>query len=158
MNHRVKLSLAVLFGALVVAGCGSTSGDDSSSTAQPPPPPTKSRFLEEADAICSATDIAQTDALKKYVKKHLAAKTQEAAERQFVLKVALPMVQTEAEEVGALVTPTADEQEVQKVVSTLETAVEEAEAEPERLLKGPSESPFTGVEKLARAYGFKACS
>ncbi len=157
MGRVITTGLVLFIAAFALAGCGS-SGDSSSSTQAAVPPPTKSVFLKEADGICGQTDLAQTAALKAFIAKKPAAKDQQAAEKEFILKIGLPMVQTEAEEVGDLVAPKGDEQEVQKVVSELETAVEEAEAEPERLLKGPSASPFTGVEKLARAYGFKACS
>jgi hypothetical protein len=158
MGRVAAAGLALLAAVIVAAGCGSSSGGDSSSTQAAAPPPTKAVFLKKADGICAEADLAQTAAFKKFIAKHGGAKAGQSVEKEFVLKVGLPMVQTEAEEVGALVAPKGDEQEVQKVVSAIETAVDEAEAEPERLLKGPSESPFTSVEKLARAYGFKACS
>jgi hypothetical protein len=158
MSRGATAGLVLLVLVFAVTGCGS-SDSGSSSTQAAAPPPTKSEFLKKADGICAETDLAQTAAFKKFIAKHGGAKeAEQSVEKEFVVKVGLPMVQTEAEEVGALVAPKGDEQEVQKVVTAMETGVREAEAEPERLLKGPSESPFTSVEKLAGAYGFKACA
>jgi hypothetical protein len=157
MPRVVTISVFLLLAVVAVIGCGS-GGVASPSTGPADPPPTKARFLREADAICSSTDIAQTKALKAYVKKYPAAKSKQSAEKRFVLKIGLPMVQDEAEEVGGLSVPKGDAQELREWVDTLEAAVREAEAKPERLLKGPAESPFTSVEKLGRAYGFSACA
>ncbi len=148
--------MAIAALAIIPAGCGDSDSASSASNS-PGPPPTKARFVEEAETICTQTDIEQQTALDEYVEKHPKAKSSEAGEKAFVLAAGLPPVQEEAERVGDLQTPSGDEQRVKAIVEAIEAAVEKVEAKPELLLETGSQA-FATAEKLATKYGLEACA
>lgn len=139
---------------LVVAGCGSSAGgSDSESSA-----PTKAEFIVKADAICERTDQAQAAAEQAFLKKNPEADSSPRWQEKVVLVVGLPPIEVAAEELGDLTPPVGDEAKIQAIVSGMEGALKEAQADPSSMLKQGSPGPFANVFKLARDYGFKACA
>ena len=135
--------------ALVIPGCG--GGSEASS------PAAKEAFIKRADAICTKTDGRQEAAQKAFLKKYPEATGTKLWEEKIALEAALPPVKVEAKELASLAAPSGDAGEIEAIVSSLEEAVKEGEAEPSVMLtKGPG--PFAKLERLARDYGFKACA
>lgn len=135
---------------MLAMGCGG-GGDESAAT------PTKAEFIKRADGICAQTDEKQKAILQRYVKNHPGVKPNKAVEENIALAT-LPSVKVEVEELDDLSIPSGDVYEVQAIIDGIEKAVEEAEADPSKMLKGSSREPFKAVDELAAKYGFKACA
>ena len=134
-------------GAAAVAGCGGSGSD----------PLTKAQFMKQAEAICEKADTAQANELSVALKEDPKAPQTTKGKEELVLQVGLPPIQTEAEELGDLAPPSADEAEVEAIIEGFEEGVEKAEGDPLSVTK-PAGNPFTEVEKLAAKYGFKNCA
>jgi hypothetical protein len=166
----VLLVLAAL-ATLFVAGCAgssggattgagsdaSTHGEASNAAETVPGAVAKQVFVDEADAICEAADVSQEKDLSAFTKKHPKAEKEKGAAGKMLVRIGLPPVQGEAEELGELTPPAGDEAALGKIVSGIETAVATAESEAEAVALGKAE-PFAAVEKEAAAYGFEACA
>jgi hypothetical protein len=145
----------------VVAGCGG-GGSSSSSTgggsteADSGGAPTKSAFIKEADKVCGAAEDELTEEVTEFAKEHNIPieKSEPSEDQQTELfqEVVLPNIARQGEELAALTPPEGDEGTIEDLTSTLESEVEEAEAE-----GGVSDSALAGATKKARAYGFKVC-
>lgn len=149
MNKLPNIGLAaVLLAALVVAGgCG---GSDE-------PAPTKTAFIKEADAICTAADKRKYELLPTFNKRQAAEELDEAAKAKLVVSMSMGVISKEAEELAALRAPEGDEEEIEAFIAGIETAIGKAKADPEKTASGKS-LPFKGVEAQAKRYGFVACS
>lgn len=151
--------LAVLTGALIIAGCGgggstSNSGSEQNSAVVVL---TKAELIKQGDEICAKTDQTQEVSLRVYLKKHPKAKAAGAEQEKMILAVGVPPIQVEAEELGRLGAPAGDAAKVGAIVKGIEQAVKLGEENPKSLTTR-EEGPFTAVDKLAREYGFKVCS
>jgi hypothetical protein len=157
---RIAVIISVMAGLVALAGCG---GGSSTADAMGTPASdqagsiTKAEFIHQADAICSKTDVVQEQRLAAYEKAHpgteLAGSQGEAALRQ----VAFPPIATEIKEVAALGAPKKDALRVEAILEGWSKALKTVERKP-KLIMGLGEGPFTAPDKLAHAYGFKACA
>jgi len=142
-------ALAVLLAALVAPGCGGGDGDRSI---------TKAEFIEKGDAICRRTDRTQIEEFKRYGKAHqksLSGVPIEKVNRLLIMKIGLPSVVREVEELEALGIPQGD-RAAKTLMAEMREAVKKAEQAP--LKVESSSNPFLAVEKPAARYGFKKCS
>jgi hypothetical protein len=178
-------AIAVLVAFLVViaaAGCGSSGGSDTNSSAAggsaesaegstgvsgargasgttgatSSGPLTKTEFVKEAEAICAkipATYGKEVEALEAEAKK----KGQKSTTSEQNLKAAVPADYAAVEELEALTPPKGEEQKVEAIVASLESAAKGLEAKPESPLTGPK-SPYAEFQELTKAYGLKSCS
>jgi hypothetical protein len=153
VSPRIALFAALLALALLAAGCGGGGG-----TATATAPLSKAQFIKRGDAICEKTDKTQNSAIRKYTAKHPKGASTKAGQDELITSIGLPPIQQEAEELGALGAPRGDEGKVEAIVNGIEEAVGKAEEEPESTNKAGAANPFTGVDKLAGEYGFKACA
>ena len=143
--------VAALLAAAAI-GCGSGGGDTTEVAL------TKAQFISRGDAICQAAQKKQTQAIDAWHKQTSGEEksiTDWTAEElgQIYLTVALPPIQEATDELSSL-TPPAGDAKAEKVVSSMVSAVEAVEEQPLRAIK---ELPYQGADKLALAYGFKAC-
>ena len=149
------ISLGVAGLAAIAVGCG--GGGDSTTVVL-----TKSQFIKQADAICEHADAEQEATLQAYAKEHPESVGNKALESKsvqedLVLVVGLPPLQAEAEEIGALGAPQGDADQVKAIVVGMEKAVAEGEEDP-LSMTAETGGPFAPVNKLAKAYGLKACA
>lgn len=135
-------SVMAIMALVFVAGCG--GGDDNSLT--------KAEFIQQGDAVCRKAEETKNKALEKAFAEENKGSEKEIQEK-LVTDVALPPVAAMADELSELGPP--DEQ-AEAVVSAYEEIVAEIEAKPETAFS--TEEPFGKANKLAKQYGFKACS
>jgi hypothetical protein len=118
---------------------------------------TKTAFIARADTICQRNDARQAAKYKTYSAAHSAKElSTQAGEEQIVLRVGLPSIRLEIDELSRLGAPVGDERQVSAILDEAEGAVNESEENPRSVLD-PSGGPFQGTEKLAREYGLKSC-
>ena len=151
----IMAAIAISVG-LAACGGGSSSTDGGGSTTADPGI-TKAELIKQGDAICTATDKKQDAALKAYEKKHPNQLPDTATIEKTIKVVALPPIQAEIEELAALGAPAGEQLRVNQIIDGFEKAVKVATAKP-GVLNEEGEGPFTAPDKLAAAYGFKACA
>jgi hypothetical protein len=149
MTNATGIALVVSFAlaASSVAGCG---GDTDATAA----PVTKDEFIRRADAICEKADKVQESELKVYLKAHPDGPASRVG--RTIKLVGLPPIHAEVEELANLEVPQGEESVVGVVIRGMRQSLREAEEKPGVLATGAG--PFTEVDKLAKKYGFKACS
>lgn len=138
MRSRITITILLLGLALgsVLAACG---GGYTSNTV------TKAQFITRADAICEKADEDQL--------KIMGSLPKETPERQAV-DAALAVTQRQAEELEALNSPVGEKREVAEIVRAIEAAVTQAEDAPLSEISRAFQKP----DRLAAAYGLKACN
>jgi hypothetical protein len=139
---------------LAIAGIGCGSGGDTTEAAL-----TKAQFIKRGDAICHVAQEKKIKAAAYWLKKNkgnLKSRDEYSDEELSLvyLTVALPPVKEAAKELAALDAPSGDPK-AEAVVKSLASAVEVLEDDPTIAL---DEAPYTRLDRLAAAYGFKSCS
>jgi hypothetical protein len=152
LNKALLAALAALVAlAALIAGCG--GGD---STTDETVTLTKTEFIKQGDAICKEGNDRSEKEAEEFAEEN-GFKLEKASKDQIeeaVSEVLVPNLNQQAEELGELGAPEGDEEQIEKIVVSLEKAAGEIEDEPGaifegKVLKGPSE--------LADDYGFKVC-
>ena len=144
MKLRAALALtAVVAIGAIAAGCGD-SGDDSSTSDL-----TKSEWIAKADAICQQGNQEINQAAHEQFgnQKPTAADIQ-----QFVTGTAIPNTQSQVDQIKALGAPSGDEDEVNKLLETVQADIDKAKSDPSN-----SENDFDDSNALAKQYGLKVC-
>jgi hypothetical protein len=75
-----------------------------------------------------------------------------------VIKLGLPQIQVEAEELDELGAPEGDEEQIDAIVAGIEDGLKKAEEDPISTNKSGAANPFAAVDKLTTDYGFKVCN
>ncbi|HEU4705948.1 MAG TPA: hypothetical protein VFS64_02035 [Solirubrobacterales bacterium] len=137
--------------AIAAIGCGSGGSSTESGL-------TKAQFIKRGDAICHTARRRKTEALKAWTEapanKGKTFEDWSTAELEHVyLTVALPPVKQASQELADLTPPTGDVK-AEEIVKSLAATVGALEENPRAALKG---APYYHTDKLAQAYGFKAC-
>ncbi len=151
------LTAAVAAAALVVlvAGCG--GGDETTDGATDESVTlTKEEFIKQGDAICKeAGDNSEKEA-EEFAKENgfTLEKANEEQLEEAVAEVLVSSLRQQAEGLEALGAPEGDEEQVEKIIVSLEGATDEIEDEPRLVFK---EEVFDEPNELARDYGFKVC-
>jgi hypothetical protein len=141
---------AVMVTALLLAGCG---GDGTTAL-------TKAEFVKQGEGICKRINNERSAAIEAFAAKSKAGPGKPLSlgeQLKLVLKVALPPVKAEAQQLDELGAPEGEEAKTQAFIDAMETAIEEVEQNPGSVLK-PETSPFTAVGKMAKQYGFETCA
>jgi hypothetical protein len=146
---RIGTTALLVLILAVLAGCGD-GGEETDA-------PTKAAFVKEADAICSRADEKQEEGLQSYTKKNPVNNLDEDQLVKVVMKVGMPPLEEEAEELDELTPPAGDEEKIESMVQGIEGAIDKAMANPQSMAS-PSASPFRVIDEQAKAYGFQACS
>jgi len=148
---RVRIGGVAAVLAIAAIGCG--SGGDSTEAAL-----TKVQFIKRGDAICRAAQEKKTNAIQAW-KEEPANKGKTLADwsarelGQVYLTVVLPPIREASDELAALSPPSGDA-EAEKLVTSFAAAVRGVEEAPTRAVM---ETPYASADRLAQAYGFKAC-
>jgi ABC-type lipoprotein release transport system permease subunit len=144
MKVRATLALtAVLALAVIGAGCGSSDDDSGTSSL------TKTEWIAKADAICQQgnQEIEQAAQQQFGNQKPTAADVQ-----QFATGTALPNTQTQINKIRALGAPSGDEDQVNKILDTVQADIDKAKSAGDI-----EESTFADGNALAKQYGLKVC-
>lgn len=161
--------LLILAPLSLLAGCGGdddSSGNDAASNGSAtsttestsndgPPSAEKKEFIREADAICLPVGkriLAEVQALTP------PGGIEEATPEEFaelVGRVLAPSVEAEIEEIRALGIPEEDTEEVEEILTSLQSDVNRGLEDPEEFFK--EGNPFTATQELGLDYGFKVC-
>jgi hypothetical protein len=143
MKISAFAAVAVLAAGAIATGCGSS--DDDTSTASL----TKAEWIAKADAICQQGNQEINQAAKQQFgnQKPTAAEVQ-----QFATGTALPNTQSQVDQIKALGAPSGDEDQVNKILDTVQADIDKAKA------AGDIEnSTFADGNALAKQYGLKVC-
>ena len=156
MSKRLIALLAgVMAIAIVAAGCGSGS-DDSTDTVVVL---TKTEFIKQGDAICAKGSKQIEDEADEFAKdNNVDTSNPTKAEQEEVIKTVVgPVLQTQADELGALGAPDGEEDKTAAIISALEEGADELEADPASLLESNGATPLDKARELANEFGFKTC-
>lgn len=153
---------AVLVIGLVAAGCGSSDDSTTGSTDTGETSTasiTKPELIKQGDEICTAGNEAIEEEAEAFAEENEIDTENPTTEQQeeVVAEVIVPGIEAQAEELGALGSPSGDEDEVEAIVSTVEAAAEEAGEDPSLIVEGEGAGPFEEANELATDYGFKVC-
>jgi ABC-type lipoprotein release transport system permease subunit len=142
LRATLALTAALALGA-IGAGCGS-SGDDSSTSDL-----TKAEWIAKADAICQQGNQAIEQAAQQQFGN---LKPTAADLQQFASGTAIPNTQSQIDQIRALGAPSGDEDQVNKILDTVQGEIDQAKA------SGDLEnSTFAEGNALAKQYGLKVC-
>jgi hypothetical protein len=148
-----KRLMAMLVGAMalaaIVAGCGSGDSD----------PLTKAEFTKQAEAFCKENRKEVQANFNSLMKKFQAAednKSDEAKAIEIGETVVIPYYQSKLDDLESLQPPSADEEQISKMLETFNKGLEEAEERPEDSLEGFASN--TAAIEMAKKNGLKACA
>jgi ABC-type lipoprotein release transport system permease subunit len=145
---RIKATMllaAAIAVAGIVAGCG--GGDDSSDTTTTSL--TKAAWITKADAICQQGNQEIEQAAKQQFGNQ---KPTTAEVRDFGTGTALPNTQTQVDKIRALGAPSGDEDQVNKILDTVQADIDKAKAAGD-----VEDTTFADGNALAKQYGLKVC-
>lgn len=143
MKRNLYLTLAgVLAMGLIAAGCG----DDDSSGGEAL---TKEEFIAQADAICQQGE-EELDAASA----RLSGKGTDAQFEAFVREELVPNVQSQVDQIGELVAPEADQEQIDALLDSANDGVDEMAQDPSQAQYG---DPLGEANTLATDYGLKVC-
>jgi hypothetical protein len=144
MKLKATLTLtAVLTLGVIAAGCGD-SGDDSSTSNI-----TKAEFIAKADAICKQGNQEIESAAKQQFG---GGRPSGPEVSQFITEQVIPNTQSQVDQIRALGAPSGDEDQINKMLDTVEADVEKAKAAGDI-----NDQTFAEGNALARQYGLKVC-
>ena len=151
-----KASLVVLaLVAAIVAGCGG-SDDSGSETTEATVTLTKAEFIRQGDAICEEANEQNETEAEEFAEDNgftLEKATDEQLE-EAITEVLVPSLNQQVEDIAALGAPQGDEEQVEKIVVSLEGGAGEIEDEPSLAFEG---DPLKESSRLAKDYGFEVC-
>jgi len=136
--------IVLLFFALLVVGCGSSSDEALS----------KSEFVKQGNAICAEATKAREKVILELIKTSDPSASQEATREEAVDK-AMPFYEDAAEEIADLGAPSGDEAKVEAIVDAMDEAAAQVKANPQSAFTG--NLPFRKANKAAESYGLDSC-
>ena len=142
MNAK-NLCLLFVLPAVLLPGvaCG---GDDA---------PSQEEYVAQADEICRQAD----EALDAEVQERVG--TEQPDQQQIVAltgELVVPNLEGQISDLRALTPPEGDEETVEEIYSTLETAVQQIADDPSAAIQQPP-AEFEEASSMAREYGMEKC-
>jgi hypothetical protein len=136
-----------------LTSCG--GGDESSTTSTTTNGGlTKDHFLARGNAICR-TGTYEIDQAADRV---FTGRKPSAAQLQQFADLAVPAVQAQIDQIGALTPPEGDEDEVKAILDAAQDANDRVEPDPSLFVAGQEgDDPFDEANRLANDYGLKEC-
>jgi hypothetical protein len=137
----VAAALAI---GVIATGCGSSddNGDSTSSLS-------KTEWIAKADAICHQGD----QQIEQQARQTFGNQRPTAAQvQQFATETALPNTQSEIDKIRALGAPSGEEDQVNKILDTVQADIDEAKSQGDF-----SNATFADANTLAKQYGLKVC-
>ena len=139
------LLAAAIAVAGIAAGCG--GGDEAGDTTTTSL--TKAAWIAKADAICQQGNQEIEQAARQQFGN---GKPTAAEVRDFGTGTALPNTQTQVDKIRALGAPSGDEDQVNKILDTVQADIDKAKAAGD-----VQDSTFSDGNALAEQYGLKVC-
>jgi len=115
---------------------------------------TKSQFLANGNAICTMRQHELDAAVKKAFDTHSPS---QAKQERFVADTLIPNIQQQIDGIKALPPPSGDDDQVAAITDAVQSALEEAKADPFLLTDEGQSGLFAQANKLARKYGLTKC-
>jgi hypothetical protein len=141
---RLFLTAACALVATAAIGCG---GDDDEAL-------TKAEFLKQGNAICAkGNKEIDAGANKTFEKGKQPSKAQIT---KFAEDTLIPSVESQIDQLRDLKPPSADEDQVNKILDEAESALDETKDDPS--VFATNKDPFKKANSLAGAYGLKECA
>jgi len=140
---KFALAASLLAAAFFATGCG--GGEDSSDE----PAPTKSAYITEGDAICTARQT-EFEAIVKDLHNDVEAPESQAA----ITDEVVPLYRYQIEQLRALTPPEGDEEATTEIYDSVDQALDTIEVDPSAL---DDAGTFEEANTLAVDYGFEAC-
>jgi hypothetical protein len=150
--RTLPLVAAAAFAVMLVSGCGSSSSSTNSSSTSATAL-TKPEFIAKADAICKQGNQVINAAGNKIFSGGKPSKSQVT---QFVTATIIPSIQTEVDSIKALTPPAGDSDQINQLLTDVQSSIDKAKQNPE-LLASKNSSVFAQANKEAKAYGLKVC-
>jgi hypothetical protein len=163
------LAVAIVI-AVLAAGCGGGGGSTSTGGGSTTPeeqsgegteataPADKEAFITSASAACKEAREGALERIQAYEKQHKSDGLSEVAlGEKSIREVLLATIFAEIEGVRDLAPPAADKEEIEAIVSEMETTYDEAKADT-KLRYTEIEESFGGSDQKLKAYGLAACA
>ncbi len=141
---RLFLAGACALVAMAAIGCG---GDDDEAL-------TKAQFLKQGNAICAKGNKEIDAAANKTFEK--GQEPSKAQVTNFAEDTLIPSVEGQIDGLRDLSPPSADEDQVNKILDEAESALDETKDDPS--VFADNKDPFKKANQLAGQYGLKECS
>lgn len=151
MSKLLTAAAAAAVLVMLIAGCG--GGDE---TTDETVTLTKTEFIKQGDAICKKSGEQSEQEAEEFAEEN-GFTLEKASTEQLEDAVGAVLVSTlrqQAEEISALGAPEGDEEQVEAIITSLESATDEIEDEPKLVFE---EKVFEEPNELAEDYGFKVC-
>jgi hypothetical protein len=150
------LLAAVIAGAVLVAGCGSS---DDSTTDSSAVVLTKPEFIKQGDAICAKGSETLGQEAEDFADENNIDTEKPTREQQeeVIETVVGPALQTQADELSQLGAPDGEEDKTTAIIEALEAGAQELEDDPGALLASGGKGPLDRAHELATEFGFKSC-
>ncbi|HEU4739483.1 MAG TPA: hypothetical protein VFS54_10445 [Solirubrobacterales bacterium] len=151
MSKLLIAAVAAAALAALVAGCG--GGDE---TTDETVTLTKAEFIKQGDAICKESGDQSEKEAEEFAEENGFTLEKASTEQleEAVAEVLVSTLRQQADEISALGAPEGDEDQVEEIIASLESATDEIEDEPKLVFE---EKVFDKPNELAQDYGFKVC-
>lgn len=155
MRVRAGGWLAVpLVTGLIVSGCGGGSSSTNASTA-PPKAMTRSQFIEEANALCLAAEMARGRVIQSAAKRLAPGAKLTRAEQEVLIETAMVPYKELVKQFEQLGAPKGDAVQVRAITGALRSGVSAVQGNPGAAVT--SSAQFEEFNRLAAKYGLHAC-
>ena len=143
--------VAVIGCAGLLAACG--GGEETTA-----PTLNKAEFIAQGDEICRNGDKEIEAGAEEFAKENEVDTENVTTDQQeeAIKEVVVPSLRKQAEEIGELGVPEGEEEKVEALLTSLEDAADEIEADPGVVLEG-STDPLAEARQLANDFGFVSC-
>jgi hypothetical protein len=147
-KHLISLLLAAIATAVLAAGCGGGSDDETASPSVETSSISRAEFVKRAEGICAKATRETEPVIEEGPSGDSGVEAIEA--------VFLPGAEDVVAEVRELGAPSGDQAQVEKLLTALQEAVDELEAQPASSLEELAER-FHRFGTLAGNYGLQSC-
>jgi hypothetical protein len=144
MRRKIVWAACAALAALMVGGCGGGGGSSRNHLS-------RSEFLAKGNVICSKSGAEIGAAAHKALG---SGRPTPAQFTRFATGSVIPASETLLVELGKLAPPAGDEKRVTAILHAQQAAIDRLKANPAALAR---EDPFATTQRLAAAYGLKAC-
>ncbi len=163
MKRRIRpLALAAVAISLATAGCG---GDDdepttavegaSGATGATAAAIPLDSWIDQADTICADEGAAIDEAAAEQFAQ--GEQPSAAALDEFAAQTVVPSLQAQYDGISALPPPEGEEEQVNELLDSLQSAIDEVEQDPASLAEQSGNSTFAEANALATELGLREC-
>lgn len=155
MVRQAAVIVGALAIAMILAGCGGSSGDDEGTASAPIG---KAEFIRQADALCTKGGEETEAEFVSYAKEKKVAKGKalnQAQSEEVIQDIVVPALRQQVSDLRALGVPTEDQAQVNGFLDEIEVVLDKAEEDPKAAVKVLGEEIAKADQQIA-GY-FKVC-